>query len=103
MIQGGNQECGVILKTSDEKEIKYIQEWFREWLGKNPPHRKNGYSKELTLLTRKEKKEIYALAIRENKAIKLFINIPEAKSNKLGIWVNGRNCLCQKLWRGFIQ
>lgn len=96
----GNQECGVILKTSEEKEIKYIREWFEKgWEKPSSPEEWIEVQKADTI-DEEEKNETFAFAIRENKIIKLFINVPEAKSSKISISVNGKFCYVQKTMEG---
>lgn len=103
LIQDGNQECGVILKISDEKEIKYIREWFEKGWEKPSSPEEWIQVEETETTDEEEKKETFAFAVRESKAIKLFINIPEAKSNKLRISVNGKNYYVQKSMEGLFS
>lgn len=97
----GNQECGVILKISDEKEINYIREWFEKGWEKPCSPEEWTQVEETDTTDEDDKKETFAFAIRENKSIKLFINIPEAKFNRLSISVNGKKCNVQKTLEGF--
>lgn len=88
LIDGGNQESGIILNIEDKKEIKSIKDWFDK--GWEKPQRVEEWKPidEPTLDDSEYVDNFFAFAFRENKKVKLHLFVPDQDISRIGLIVN---------------
>ncbi|MFZ1291264.1 MAG: hypothetical protein WAR79_14300 [Melioribacteraceae bacterium] len=94
LINYGNQECGIIQKIDDPKEIKSIQDWFM--IGWEKPLNIEKWNETVLEADNEFEDEIYAFAIRESKKVILMISNPFFNGDSFNISVNKKTYRCTK-------
>ncbi|MCB9207686.1 MAG: hypothetical protein H6611_10345 [Ignavibacteriales bacterium] len=94
LSSGGNQECGIIIRIDEPKEIKSVQDWFNS--GWEKPLNIENWNQNVAEGNNEFKDEIYAFAIRENKTVVIMISNPYFFEDELKVRINNKVYSCKK-------
>jgi hypothetical protein len=90
LIDGGNQESGIVLKIEDKIETQSVKDWFDKGWEKPQSVEDWKAMDEPTFDDPDNVDNLYAFAIKENRMVKLHLFLPDESIEQIRITVNSK-------------